>query len=309
MTAKAEPGQQRFLAPRYWGTWLAIGILKLLAPLSIKNQVRVGKVIGVLAYRLAKRRRKITEVNIRLCFPELDEAAQKKLIRDCINENAIGLVETARAWFADPESIRPQLEVKGLEHLHKAHDLGRGVIVIGGHYTALDLGAVMASRYVDFNGMYRPHKNPLMDKVMRESRLRVAKIVDRADMRTIIRTLKAGEYLWYAPDQDYGAAVSVFAPFFGVEAATIKTTTRLAQINDSPVLVLSYHRKPDNSGYVMRFNPPLEGFPCGDEVVDATRINAELEREIRRCPEQYMWLHRRFKTRPQGQPGFYQGHL
>lgn len=297
--------KERFLAPIYWSTWLAIGILKCLAPLSIRNQVRVGKVIGWLAYRLVKRRRQITEVNIRLCFPELDEAAQKKLVKDCINENAIGLIETARAWFTDPDTIRGQMEVHGLDHLQKAHALGRGVIVIGGHYSALDLGSVMASRYVDFNGMYRPHKNPLMDKVMRESRLRVARIVDRADMRTIIRTLKAGEYLWYAPDQDYGAAVSVFAPFFGVEAATIKTTTKLAQINQSPVLVLSYHRKADNSGYVMRFGEPLEGFPSGDEVVDATRINQALEQEIRRCPEQYMWVHRRFKTRPPGEKSFY----
>ena len=296
---------QQFLSPRYWGTWIAIGLFKLLAPLSIKNQVRIGKFIGSLAYRLAKWRRQITEVNIGLCFPEMDEATRQKLVKDCIDENAIGLIETARAWFADPESIRDQLEVCGLENLTKANALGRGVIVIGAHYTALDLGAVMASRYVDFNGMYRPHKNPLMDKVMRESRLRVAKIVDRADMRTIIRSLKAGENLWYAPDQDYGAAVSVFAPFFGVEAATVKTTTGLARINKSPVIVLSYHRKPDNSGYIMRFNEPLEGFPTGDEVVDATRINAELEREIRRCPEQYMWVHRRFKTRPEGQPGFY----
>lgn len=296
---------ERFLAPKYWGTWFAIGTLKCLAQLNIKNQVRVGKVIGWLAYRLVRRRRKITEVNIRLCFPELNEKAQHKLVKDCINENAIGLVETARAWFADPETIRDQLEVHGLEHLQKAHALGRGVIVIGGHYSALDLGSVMASRYVDFNGMYRPHKNLLMDKVMRESRLRVARIVDRADMRTIIRTLKAGEYLWYAPDQDYGAAVSVFAPFFGVQAATIKTTAKLAQINKSPVLLLSYHRKADNSGYVMRFNKPLEGFPSGDLVADATRVNSALEREIRRCPEQYMWVHRRFKTRPPGESGFY----
>jgi len=302
---KNEKAKDRFLAPKYWGTWVVIGILKCLAPLSIKNQVRTGKVIGWLAYRLVKRRRKITEVNIRLCFPELDEVAQQKLVKDCINENAIGLLETARAWFADPETIRSQLDIYGLENLQKAHAQGRGVIVIGGHYTALDLGSVMASRYVEFNGMYRPHKNPLMDKVMRESRLRIARIVDRADMRTIIRTLKAGENLWYAPDQDYGAAVSVFAPFFGVEAATIKTTSKLAKINNSPVLVLSYHRKPDNSGYVIRFNEPLEGFPSSDEVVDATRINKALEREIRRCPEQYMWVHRRFKTRPQGETGFY----
>lgn len=303
--SRTQKKTERFLAPRYWGTWLAIGLLRLLAPLSIKNQVRIGKVIGRLAYLLAARRRKITAVNIRLCFPELDAKQQKQLVKDCINENAIGLVETARAWFADPETIRGQLEVIGLEHLQAAHSLGKGVIVIGGHYSTLDLGSVMASRYVDFNGMYRPHKNPLMDKIMRESRLRVGKIVDRADMRTIIRALKAGEYLWYAPDQDYGAAVSVFAPFFGVEAATIKTTSKLAQINDSPVLVLSYHRKPDNSGYVMRFNPPLEGFPSGNEVDDAARVNQALEQEIRRCPEQYMWVHRRFKTRPQGQAGFY----
>lgn len=294
-----------FLMPKYWGTWLTIGLLKLLAPLGIKNQVRVGTVIGKLAYRLVKRRRKVTEVNIRLCFPELDADAQEKLVKSCLIENAIGFIETARAWFADPATIDSQLEVEGLENLRQAMAAGRGVLVIGAHYTPLDLGAVMASRYIEFNGMYRPHKNALMDKVMRESRLKVAKIVDRQDMRTIVRALKGGEAIWYAPDQDYGVEVSVFAPFFGVRAATIKTTSKLATINDSPVLILSYHRKPDNSGYIMRFSKPLDAFPSGDEVEDATLINRKLEEEIRRCPAQYMWVHRRFKTRPPGDKGFY----
>ncbi len=295
----------RFWVPRYWGTWLLIGLLRLLAPLDTKNQVRLGKVLGWMAFYLIAQRRRIAEVNIRLCFPELSEQEQKALVRRCISENVIGLLETARAWFADPESIRPQLEVEGLDHLRAAEAQGRGVIVVGAHYTALDLGSVMASRYLEFCGMYRPHKNALMDKTMREARSRVARIIDREDMRAFVRALKSGEIVWYAPDQDYGSRVSVFAPFFGIMAATIKTTARLAQINQSPVIVLSYHRKTDNSGYLMCFSEPLDEFPSGDEVADATRINLALEQEIRRCPEQYMWVHRRFKTRPHEEKGFY----
>jgi KDO2-lipid IV(A) lauroyltransferase len=304
--AKSEKTRENFLAPRFWGTWVALGILRLLGKLSLKNQVRAGTCIGNLGYLLAKRRRKITEVNICLCFPELDEQARKKLVKDCIIENAIGLVETARVWFADPSTIDDQMEVLGFEHVEAGLAQGRGLLVIGGHYSTLDIGALMTSRLMDeFYGMYRPQKNPLMDKTMREARLRLGKIIDRQDMRTIVRALKTNKFVWYAPDQDYGAEVSVFAPFFGIPAATIKTTTKLAQINNSPVLVVSYHRKADNSGYVLRFNPILDDFPTGDEVADATRINRELEREIRRCPEQYMWVHRRFKTRPPGEPGFY----
>lgn len=301
-----EKQSESFLGPKYWGTWVGIGLLRLFARLSLANQVRVGTLIGHLGYRLARRRRKITEVNIRLCFPELDETAQKKLVKDCIIENAIGLIETARAWFADPATIDNEMEVKGFEHVQSALAQGRGLLVIGGHYSCLDMGALMTSRIMDeFYGMYRPQKNALMDKTMRESRLRLGNIIDRQDMRTIVRALKSNKFVWYAPDQDYGAEVSVFAPFFGIQAATIKTTSKLAQINNSPVLITSYHRKPDNSGYILRFTPVLKGFPTGDEVEDAARINRELEKEIRRCPAQYMWVHRRFKTRPPRESGFY----
>ena len=293
--------------PKYWGTWVGLGLLRVLGRLSLKNQVRAGTFIGHLGYWLVARRRKITEVNIRLCFPELDAKEQKQLAKDCVIQNAIGLIETARAWFADPATIDAEMEVDGFEHVQEALAKGKGVLVIGGHYSTLDIGCLITSRLLDeFYGMYRPQKNALMDKTMRESRLRLGKIIDRRDMRNIVRALKGGKFVWYAPDQDYGQDVSVFAPFFGVPAATIKTTTKLAQINDSPVLIVSYHRKKDNSGYIMHFSPELKDFPSGDEVADATRINQELEKEIRKCPAQYMWVHRRFKTRPPGEPGFYQ---
>jgi len=304
--AQSEKQPENFLAPKYWAAWAGIGLLRLFARLSLANQVRVGSCIGHIGFRLARRRRKITEVNIRLCFPELDEQAREKLVKDCMIENAIGLVETARAWFADPATIDAEMEVVGFENVQTALAQGKGLLVIGGHYSTLDIGCLITSRLLDeFYAMYRPQKNALMDKTMRESRLRLGNIIDRRDMRTIVRALKGGKFVWYAPDQDYGAEVSVFAPFFGVTAATIKTTTKLAQINDSPVLITSYHRKPDNSGYILRFGEVLQGFPSGDEVTDATRINQELEKEIRRCPAQYMWVHRRFKTRPPGETDFY----
>ena len=296
---------ENFKSPKYWPTWLLVGLMKFLARLGMKNQMRVGRIIGALAYRLVPRRRKITETNIRLCFSELDDEQRALLTRRCITDNAIGLVETARAWFGDPESLRAQLRVEGLEHLNRAAAEGRGVLVVGAHYSALDLGSVMASLFIPFNIMYRPMDNPLLDAIMKASRNRSARAIDKRDMRTTIRVLKAGEVLWYAPDQDYGREMSVFAPFFDVPAATITATTRLANINRSPVLVISYHRNTDDSGYTLRFSEPLVGFPCGDEVADATRINALLEEEIRREPSQYMWVHRRFKTRPEGEPSIY----
>jgi len=294
-----------FWGPRYWITWLALGVLRLLAPLSTPNQVRVGRVLGRLAYRLIPRRRHIAAVNIRLCFPELDAAAQRRLVVRCMEENAIGLLETARAWFVDPATIDGQLEVVGLDHLQRSQALGRGVIVIGAHYSCLDLGSVMASRLVRFTCMYRPHKNALMERVMCRARRRLCHLVDRRDMRAVVRVLKGGGVLWYAPDQDYGARVSVFAPFFGVPAATIATPSKLARVNNSPVLLVTYQRKADQSGYQLRFGEPLAGFPSGSEVADAARINAAIEAEIRRYPAQYMWVHRRFKTRPPGESGFY----
>jgi KDO2-lipid IV(A) lauroyltransferase len=288
---------RQFAGPRYWPSWLGLGVLWLIAHLPYGLQLRLGAAIGALAYRVGKRRRDICRENIALCFPELSAAEQETLIRDTFRANGIGVIEAAIAWSRDPESLRGRVHIEGSDHLKNAMALGKGVLLIGGHYSTLELGGTLLSLFHPMNVTYRAHKNPLIEAVMTNSRAKhFARVIEREDVRQAMRSLKDGDALWFAPDQDYGARHSVFVPFFGVEAATITATSRFARMNDSPALMFSHVRNADGSGYTLTLGPVLEGFPSGDDEADARRINAELESLIRQHPEQYLWLHRRFKT-------------
>jgi KDO2-lipid IV(A) lauroyltransferase len=162
------------------------------------------------------------------------------------------------------------------------------------------------AKYQQVGVMYRALKNPLLDLVMRNSRRKFcAEVIERSDMRSVVRFLKKDGIMWFAPDQDYGRKQSVFAPFFGIEAATITMLPRLCKINQSAVLILSHHRKPNGKGYLVTISEALSDFPSGDDRQDAATINSELEQRIRQYPLQYMWLHKRFKTRPEGQDSLY----
>ena len=295
-----------FLAPRYWLTWLGVAFMALLSRLPRGALLLLGKLLGNLFYLLGRSRRHTTRVNIGLCFNELNPTEQASLVKASIRDNAVGFLETCIAWF-NPGQIRPDMiEISGQQHLIDAVSAGQGVILVGAHYSTLDLGGLLMSKYHKVGVMYRANKNPLFDRFMRNSRQRFcATVIERGDMRSVIRFIRQGGVMWYAPDQDYGPKQSVFAPFFGVEAATITVIPRLVKINNSAVLILAHHRTPDGKGYRVSISKPLSDYPTGDDVVDATTINRYLEDEIRKFPAQYMWLHRRFKTRPKGQPGFY----
>jgi KDO2-lipid IV(A) lauroyltransferase len=195
---------------------------------------------------------------------------------------------------------------KGREHLDSALARGKGVILLGAHFSTLDLGGLLFSEFYPVDAMYRRHNNPLMEDIITRGRGRYfGQSIERSDIRSVIRALRKNHIIWYAPDQDFGSKQSVYAPFFGVPAATIKATTRIVKLNDSPILMLAQHRLPDNS-YELELLPVIEPFPSGDEAADAARINAELERAIRKDPAQYMWVHRRFKTHPEGKNYLYQ---
>ncbi len=292
--------------PRFWPVWLAIGAMYVAAWLPWGLKLRVGRLIGLSARRLARRRRHITETNIRLCFPELDDEQQARLVRDTFIANGIGIVETATGWCRDPEHLRHRVTFKGQEHMARLQAEGQGALIIGVHFSTLDLGAALHSLYFRADAVQRPHDNPLFARFMGRARdPYFDAIIDRHDLRGVVRRIKAGHGVWYSPDQDFGREASVFAPFFGVPAATVKMTSRIARMTGAPVIPLVFHRNPDNRTYTLEYLPPLADFPSGDEVADATRVNAVIERAIRKHPEQYLWLHRRFKTRPEGEPEFY----
>lgn len=264
-------------------------------------QIKAGQLLGILAYYFARDRHHVCEVNLRLCFPDLDEKALKQLVKKTFESNGIGLIEISIAWYRNPEDYRERVTVDGLENLNKALSLGRGVLLLGAHYSTLELGGFFLSLYHEMDATYRPNDNPLFQAAMLNGRTRHHRgVFERSDVRSALRSLRTGRILWYAPDQDYGAKHSVFVPFFGVPAATITATGRFAQVNNSAVVLFSHYRKEDNSGYHLNFSPILENYPSGDDVADATRINLLIEESIRKQPDQYLWLHKRFKTQAAG---------
>ncbi len=283
-------------------TYLGITVIRLLAMLPLRVQFRLGGLLGRLTYHLAPHRRHIAETNVRLCFPELDDSAQQALVRDIFRSTGISAMETAMAWFNDPEKYRSRVTVEGLENLQAAQAQDKGVLLIGAHFSTLDLAGCLVALFADFDVMYKRSKNPVIEASMRKGRERhFGAVIERRDTRQVMRRLRQGRTIWYAADQDYGPQHSVFAPFFGQQAATIVAASRLARINDSPALLISHFRDERTCTWSLRFSPIIEGFPSGDDIQDATRINAMIEAEIRRHPEQYLWLHRRFKTRPNGE--------
>ena len=290
-----------FLSPRYWPTWLGFGVIWLAAQLPFPAQMQVGKALGWLSFHFARERRHICQTNIALCFPELSQEQQRLLVRDTFTSNGIGVMEVGLAWCRKPQSFRNRVSVSGLENLQRAAEGGKGVLLVCAHFTTLEFAGCLLSLFHKMDVTYRPHKNPLFETLMYRARQRwYGAVIERGDVRAALRSLQQGHTLWYAPDQDYGRKHSVFAKFFGVEAATITATGRFASFNASEVVFFSHYRSADDSGYHLEFSKALEQYPCGEETEDAQRINDVIEQAIRKHPEQYLWLHKRFKTQPVG---------
>lgn len=288
------------------GTWLAVALFWLFGQLPWNWQLAVGRSIGRISYHLVKRRRDIAAKNIELCFPHLSAEERKKLTRQTIISTGEALTEIAAAYVNTRINLSSRLTIEGMEHLEAAQKEG-GVVMLGMHLNTIDAGCRLLGDGVKipFSAVYRPNNNPILDWLIAWGRGRfIEKYIDRKDMRGLIRQLRAGKTVWYAPDQDYGREHSVFAPFFGVQAATITTTSRIAQMGKAKVIPTSHFRLP-NGHYRIVFGKALENFPSGDDAADATLVNQIIEREVLKAPEQYLWVHRRFKTRPNKEESFY----
>lgn len=305
----APPFPPRLLLPRHWPTWLLLGLGWLTVRLPYPVVLAAGGLLGALFRCLSARRRRIAGINLGLCFPALDAQARARLLRDHFRALGIGLLETAMAWWLPAARLRPLIAgVEGLPHLRAALDGGRGVILLSSHVTATEMGVRLLNLLAPINPMYRRHENAVVDDVMHRSfGAYFETVLPRDDVRGMLRCLRQGRAVWYAPDQNYGRRGHVFAPFFGVPAATNPATGRFAQMGNAVVIPYYIHRLPGALGYRLTLLPPLDGFPGGDEVADAARVNAVVEAGVRQAPEQYLWVHRRFKTRPPGEPGVYDG--
>ncbi|WP_027848159.1 LpxL/LpxP family Kdo(2)-lipid IV(A) lauroyl/palmitoleoyl acyltransferase [Marinospirillum minutulum] len=285
--------------PRYWLTWLAIGALTIAAYLPWSVKLFLGKGLGYFALGVAARRRHITEVNIKLCFPEKTAEEQKKLVKAIFLANGIGVFEIATGLVRDVSFLSDRVTFKGREHLDKVLAKGEGAIILGVHFSIMDLGGALHGLFYKVDTIYKPHKNPVFNRFIERGRAKsFTKQITSKDLKELVRRVRQGKACWYSPDQDFGRKVSVFAPFFGVEAASITMTARMAKMTKAPVIPIRMCRNPDNYTYTLEYLPPLENFPSGDDVADATQVNQVIEAMIRLNPEQYLWMHRRFKTRP-----------
>lgn len=286
--------------PRYWPTRVALALFWLLGQLPWNTLLWLGRGVGHLAWRLAKSRSHIARTNIRLCFPELSAAEQEALAKASVISTGEALLEMAGAFCNHRIDLGKRLEIVGLEHVDQVRASGRGVLLLGMHFNTLDVGTRLLGQATDFSAVYRPNDNPVLDRFIREGRGRhVRHSIERSDIRTLVRLLKNGEAVWYAPDQDYGIKHAVYAPFFGVPAATITATPRLVKMSGAAVIPTAHYRLPGGR-YRIEFGAPLEDYPSGDDLVDATRLNAVIEEYVRKLPEQYLWVHRRFKHQADG---------
>ncbi len=287
---------------------MAMGIIALVAQLPYRLQILMGIIVGRIAYAVAKRRRHIARRNIDLCFPELSDGEREYLVKQHFETNGITMFETGMAWFMPYWRLRKRFVVKGKENWDQLKEKGVGALVIGLHFNTLEIANIHVSRLFNLHTSYRAHNNPVYDLIQHRGRERnnpTSEAINRYDMRGMIRVLKKGDWLWYAPDQDYGRKVSTFIPWFNIPAATLSATPRLLKVAKAQAVGITYRRLPGYKGYEIEFIPAFEDFPTGDDTADLVRLNQYIEDRVRENPAEYLWVHRRFKTRPEGRPNLY----
>lgn len=307
MASKNTKFKAVFLHPRYWITWFWLGVWRLVTMLPYRVLYVLGQGIGLLLYLLPTRRKHIACTNIALCFPELDASERKSLLRDNFRSMGIALMEVGMAWWWPKQRLQKWITLEGLEHLQRATD--RGVILVGMHFTTLEIGGAALTSAIEIDGMYKAHSNPVYDYIQLKGRVSHnvsgCNLFDRKDMRGTLKCLRNGRVLWYLPDQDYGLNQSLFAPFFGISAATVHATSRMAMKTNASVIPVTFTRLPNAGGYKVTIEAALDNFPSDDIFSDTCRINQLVEQYVRAQPDQYLWVHRRFKNRPQGEKDYY----
>lgn len=269
----------------------------------------LGAGVGWLALRLLPDRREAARANLALCMPELDDTQRDALLQANFRDVGIGLFEFARAWWGDATPMRRSARIEGLEILQALQAEGRGVLLVSGHFMTLEMCGRLLCDHFDLAGMYRRHRSPVMEWAVLSGRLGYASAMfGNGDTRAAIRHLKRGGFLWYAPDQDMRGKDTVFAPFFGIPAATITATHQFSRLTGCAVVPFFHkrtHHRHEGDRYVLRIGQPLVPFPTEDAVADTSAVNAAIEDMVREAPSQYLWLHRRFKRQPEGAPPRY----
>jgi Kdo2-lipid IVA lauroyltransferase/acyltransferase len=293
------------LSPSTWPNWLAIAFGWTLAHWPSRLQTIGGKGLGRLMQALMWKRGRTASTNIALCFPELGEKERAHMLHEMFTALGLGVFEFLRAWWGRLNPNDPAYTLKGLENLRDAQALGKGVILVSAHFTTLEICVRLLCRDVEINGMYRPHDSGALEWAVKKARARYTKqMFGRDEIRPALRSLKQGGVLWFAPDQETRRGESVFVPFFNQPAASLTSTHQMARMSGAAVLPFFHQRNKDGS-YRLEIWPALENFPSADTTEDTARIMQTMEQLIRRAPEQYLWIHQRFKRTPDGKSTHY----
>jgi KDO2-lipid IV(A) lauroyltransferase len=285
---------------------LGVFIFWLIHFLPFRVIVAIGNSLGILFYPFAAERRRVGMINLKLCFPEMDEAARRKLLRAHFKMFMRGLVERSIVWWSSAERINSLIRVSGVEHFDALK--GQPMILLTPHFVGMDTGGQWIAQQVDTVCMYSKQKNEYLTDLLlkKRARFRNQHLYARQEgLRPILKGMKRGLPFIYPPDQDQGVRDGAFIPFFGVPAATMTSVPRIAQMTGAKIVPSITRMLPGGAGYVLTFYPAWDNYPSGDDIADARSMNAFIEDRIREMPEQYFWLHKRFKTRPEGEERFY----
>lgn len=281
-------------------------LLWLIHFLPFRLQAWIGNALGTLLYLLAAERRRVATINLRLCFPQMDEASRALLVRKNFRAFARSFIERGILWWSSPERITNLVRVEGLEYFN-AHQ-GKPIILLTAHFVALDVGGTWLSLNSKFVDIYTNQKNRYLNELVLRKRSRFGNSLfysRQQGLRPVLKAMREGYPLSYFMDQDLSTKDAMFIPFFGVPAATLTTLPRLVMNTQAKVVPCILRVLPNYQGYEMRFYPAWENYPTGDIVADTRRVNEFIEQRVLEMPEQYYWLHKRFKTRPPGEKKFY----
>jgi KDO2-lipid IV(A) lauroyltransferase len=303
---KSRKPLSHFRTPKYWPTWIGLGLLRISCFLPYRTQLGAGRFLGRLGHRLARKRRAITRRNIELCFPELSATERDALALAHFEALGMSLIELALGRWASDRKLLAMTRIEGAEHIQNATERGVGVILLSAHFTTLEIsGRVLSLNCPPFDAVYRKNRSEFMTEILRTSRERSARsTIEKNDIKSMVRSLREGTPVWYAPDQSYNRKQSALLPFFGVPCMTNTATGTLARLGRAVAIPFFPRRLPEG-GYVLSILPPIEGLPGDDPIEDTKKYLEILERQVKLCPEQYYWVHRKFKNRPAPLPHVY----
>lgn len=308
MTAPHEkPLSYFFLRPQYWPGLILVGCAWLIGQMPFFIHLRLAKFLSYILLKFSKKRRTAAEINLELCFPEKSAKEKQELLKESFLMTALGIMETLATWFTDLKQQKKNTTIIGLEHLKEAQAKGKGVILLSFHFTSMEIGGCLLSQYIDYYAMYKPiKKNALAEYVMRNGRLRhMYGMLTQDDAKGTLKKLKENQIVWYATDQNYGNKKGIFVPFFGTQASTVTAISKFAKMTGASVVPFTHKRTKDLKSLELTLHPAFENFPSDSPEQDAIRINCFLEDFLKENPANYLWLHQRFRSRPEGEPPIY----